>query len=795
MKKYYNMKKYHLLLFFIMAVGTLSAQHPTNLVPVEDWTEGQGSVGSFIAAGDPVENNRQTTLGPHGYDVLGWNCENTVLPNSSGGGFYYDFPVDTDKTYRYSVWVRKNDLIAGNSYLWGANNTTYKLDGSAGGANVFWYGVLPSEDEWYLMVSFVHRESYTGTVDFGGVYDSKGRKVFDATDFKWKPNITTGRIYAFTYNVPTGNSQDFYAPRVEVVNGNEPSLSSLMGFQVKETGNLLPVEDWNEGTGSISTFMIAGSDSENARVLGTDPHGESSILWKATSSGNGSLDGGWESEFPIDHQKSYRYSVWMKRGVTVTGNSYFGALSDNTGETLRLDGTTESNPYFWSGQLPELDKWYLLIGYVHGSGYTQTTSIGGVYDGETGEKVMNAADYKSSSTAMRQVHRTFLYDISTAGVTQEYWGARVDPLDGNEPTIHSMLGISLTEEVSGNLLPVEDWNVGTGSVAGFNINGDVGENERVLDVDPHDETSVIWRGTASGNSGGDGGWNYDFPVDHTKTYRLSVWLKKSSTNGNSYLGAHGSGTLNLDGSSNTNPYFWNGVLPEIDKWYLLVGYIHGSSYSGSTSMGGIYDGETGEKVIAATDFKNSTTTTTQRHRAYLFYATTAGTTQDFWGARAEMVDGNEPTIPALLGIDNGPHVWSEITDGAVYNDGSVGIGIDVNDMDPAYKLLVDGDIKTRKVKVTLDGWADHVFDQDYPLLPLEEVETYISQHKHLPGIPSEDEILEEGLYLGEANRLLLQKIEELTLYSIEMKKEMKAMQVEIKLLQEKNKELQKEPSK
>jgi|TARA_B100001964_G_C14018805_1_gene502833 hypothetical protein len=81
----------------------------------------------------------------------------------------------------------------------------------------------------------------------------------------------------------------------------------------------------------------------------------------------------------------------------------------------------------------------------------------------------------------------------------------------------------------------------------------------------------------------------------------------------------------LDGSLNANPYFWTGDLPELDKWYLLIGYIHGSGDPSTISHGGIYDGETGEKISGTSpfimkDYKNNGTATTQRQRTYFSYA-------------------------------------------------------------------------------------------------------------------------------------------------------------------------------
>jgi len=105
---------------------------------------------------------------------------------------------------------------------------------------------------------------------------------------------------------------------------------------------------------------------------------------------------------------------------------------------------------------------------------------------------------------------------------------------------------------------------------------------------------------------------------------------------------------------------------------------------------------------------------------------------------------------------------------AVKANGSVGIGTTTTGV---HKLAVEGSIGARKVKVTQSGWADFVFDPAYQLPPLHEIETYIQANRHLPGIPTAAVVEKEGLDLGEMDKKLLQKIEELTLYIIEMKKE------------------------
>lgn len=104
----------------------------------------------------------------------------------------------------------------------------------------------------------------------------------------------------------------------------------------------------------------------------------------------------------------------------------------------------------------------------------------------------------------------------------------------------------------------------------------------------------------------------------------------------------------------------------------------------------------------------------------------------------------------------------------IMDNGNVGIGT----MAPQAKLAVNGDVFAKKVKVTLNGWPDYVFDKGYKLAPLSVVEKYIQQHKHLPDMPSAAEVEKNGVDLGDNQAVLLKKIEELTLYMIEQGKQL-----------------------
>lgn len=223
------------------------------------------------------------------------------------------------------------------------------------------------------------------------------------------------------------------------------------------------------------------------------------------------------------------------------------------------------------------------------------------------------------------------------------------------------------------------WTVGSGAVSGFNLNGLANENFRINATNPWGNSAVVWEArpvnvTVASNYGL-GGWNTpSFPIDNSKLYRFSVWVKRSVIgDGSFYLGLRGyqgasnTGVVTLStGTVNTNPYFWigNQTVFNQDEWVLVVGHVYPYTHTGTTNhpQSGRYS-INGDVQATSNDYKWLPTTTHAVHRAYLYYSQNASTRQQFLYPRVDILDGSEPSIQDLL---NGFDQNGGLTSGASF---------------------------------------------------------------------------------------------------------------------------------
>jgi hypothetical protein len=153
--------------------------------------------------------------------------------------------------------------------------------------------------------------------------------------------------------------------------------------------------------------------------------------------------------------------------------------------------------------------------------------------------------------------------------------------------------------------------------------------------------------------------------------------------------------------------------------------------------------------------------------------------------------GIRPDSQFLGTVDNNPLIFKvgNQSRARIDSTGAMLINTTSRPGDATVKLAVKGTIYAQKLKVTQTGWADYVFAKGYKLRSLEEVESYIKKYQHLPKIPCTAEVLNNGLDVGNNQAALLQKIEELTLYVIDLNKKVNMLQKQVR--QSKRKETRK----
>jgi hypothetical protein len=226
---------------------------------------------------------------------------------------------------------------------------------------------------------------------------------------------------------------------------------------------------------------------------------------------------------------------------------------------------------------------------------------------------------------------------------------------------------SAVNQPTGSLLNTYPWIIGASGNQGNYIDAAGAGNpaSKVVQagsgsapLGPYGTSEAIWeaQGTISGTNGG---WSDNgdlFGIDPTKTYRSVVWVYWNGTGTGTPKFFHGCDptyTNNLNGTQNTNPFFTNGIslggsfAP--GKWYLAVGFIQGSGYSGASSgQSGVYDPATGNQISVGTDFVNIAGALFQTQRVSHAGDTSAAGILHFAKPRFEEANGNEPTLQALM---------------------------------------------------------------------------------------------------------------------------------------------------
>jgi hypothetical protein len=314
---------------------------------------------------------------------------------------------------------------------------------------------------------------------------------------------------------------------------------------------------WRSFVGTIPTgWGFNGPSGANRIVLGTGPFGSEMALWEGDGVGGNTADSGPLSPWiSIDHTRSYRFHMFMKKTVSDDGSSYFGLHSADGAENLNSvvkvsDGTTTTNPYFWSGDLPELNKWYLLVAVVHhSSASTSAPAIGGVYEVDSGKKVAElTGNYKWATSNAKARLRSYLYYSLTTAPKQYSGPMGIYEVDGTEPSVWDVMGAS-GSTLNSYMLASPTIKIGSGSSV-FNANTSgiyLGSN--TFSSAPF---SVTPGGVVKATSGTIGGFTLGSTTLTSSTSRITinsgsapyVCIKKDTTEAGGFVSMYHNSTSN-----------------------------------------------------------------------------------------------------------------------------------------------------------------------------------------------------------------------------------------------------------
>ncbi|GGD07566.1 galactose-binding domain-containing protein [Hyunsoonleella pacifica] len=602
--------------------------------------------------------------------------------------------------------------------------------------------------------------SWSGATDDTGV---TGYNIYqDGTLITTLGNVTTYQVTGLT----AATSYNFTITALDAA-GNESTESSAISVTTNNgtssAVNLINTSGWTEGTGSAPGFNKYGTDFENIREFGVGPHGSSELLWKAVPDSGTHNGGGWTTGFiGIDHTKSYRFTVWAKKTNSQEGRTFFAFTSKNiAGEFTNdyLDGNSAGgNPFFKASDLPTLDNWYLLVGYVHHSNYTDTFSIGGVYDGITGSKVDNFPDFKFQTGAIEINQKVYLYDSTNTSDSQFFYGPTLYEINGSEPTIQEL--INAQPNNSTNSSGISDvWELNNQDIYYTTGNVGIGTDTPQYSLDVN----------------GTGRYSDNLVIGNPDGARTEINI---NTNHKIYAPTNNK-TVDIDGN-------WHG------GGYVGVYRADNGKYAVTMTSRSDQGHLNNSVVIQEFRNDNAESNAIKLSSAIFEGETTATNFIHMPKEKSTIVIGDYGDYKKNLGYGLiNKHKTSFENDVHIINNGKLAIGVEFSAIPSDYQLAVAGKIISEEVKVKLQSvWPDYVFDETYKLPTLKELQDYINQQGHLPNIPSAKEVEENGVLIGQMNAKLLEKIEELTLYIIQQEKKLKQQEAHNQSLEKRLQQLE-----
>lgn len=488
----------------------------------------------------------------------------------------------------------------------------------------------------------------------------------------------------------------------------------------------------------VSDYEWSTSDENSYRsvVIGINPFGDQANLLEITPDGNWR---GYEFQnIAINPSVTYRFSFWMRASSISPSYTFAGKITTLNGLT-RSDGTTTNDSYIQSGwSVPGPNNWYLYVGFVKGNSdtsnysngvYTQSTVIRNSASDFSFTNGLSSLSFGASGNSTDPTNKIYFYDFRVEAVTSDSVHDLLNPLNSNPPSTGNPDKLDLT-----GLTAEQSSTYSSASPASKAIDGNTSGDGQVTVTHTLESTNNWWRI--------DLGAEYDLS-------RIDIYNRTNCCS---------------DRLAGTKVY-----VGSVDSYTPTDYQQVGTTLTDSPLMQQLNFSATGRYIMVSQHDKGSSILSLAEVEAYGTLSTTGGNDS-----------GSGTTDNGGGGTSGGSSLWTSNGNNINFSSGKVGIG--TNTIGDYELFAVKGNIRAQEIKVETANWPDYVFTKNYKLPTLKEVENHINQKGHLMNIPSAKEAEVNGVKLGEMNRLLLEKLEELTLYIIQLKNENDLQQEQINQL-------------
>lgn len=456
---------------------------PAGDIVVDGWVNSAGRVS---------EGEWISTVGPYGQQIISAHTGQTDSDSSGGGNFTNEIAIDGFKAYEFSYYVKLDELQKHRLYLGAGTGNRVKEGNSDTVVNnpYFMSGITPTTtlgfetDKWYKVVAYVLPESAeaqpAGT--YGGVYDTEtGEKLDGVTveHFRWNEARPEDTTFLRFFNAANTTAQGLYT------HFYRPEVHEIDPLYIMQAGDSLDpfVDSKFIQSGAVEGFQNSqywALDGESRWIEVQGPDGNSLIALQAGQFDDVQDGGGNRTNSILaDTDKTYRYTQYVRKSDLEKHSIQIGLLvaGDNSNFVKRLDTGASAHANLLiadsAAQVASLDedKWYRLVGYV----FDKDTMIdvneahSGLYDAETGAKVMDVPSYLWSGIDAEVTVKAW---FRTEGDTLDHgWSTYFGP-----PSI-TAIGDADLAAVLADPLDLNPQNVNTISATTFSVSGGVTDHD------------------------------------------------------------------------------------------------------------------------------------------------------------------------------------------------------------------------------------------------------------------------------------------------------------------------------